>query len=82
MRNASFPLRSPQSVCSPAGSEGTPKGRRKPEPRNTVFCDWLGTTLYLQIPDVIQSLFVFLWSGSDHSSLIFCFIVYTMNHTH
>lgn len=27
MRNAaSFPLRSPQSVCSPAGSDGTPKG--------------------------------------------------------
>ncbi|XP_075123769.1 nipped-B-like protein isoform X2 [Leptodactylus fuscus] len=25
---ASFPLRSPQSVCSPAGSEGTPKGSR------------------------------------------------------
>ncbi|XP_066507181.1 nipped-B-like protein B isoform X2 [Hoplias malabaricus] len=31
MRNASFPLRSPQSVCSPAGSEGTPKvGSRPP----------------------------------------------------
>ncbi|XP_069819184.1 nipped-B-like protein isoform X2 [Dendropsophus ebraccatus] len=29
IRNAaSFPLRSPQSVCSPAGSEGTPKGSR------------------------------------------------------
>ncbi|KAG8512677.1 Nipped-B-like protein [Galemys pyrenaicus] len=29
MRNAaSFPLRSPQPVCSPAGSEGTPKGSR------------------------------------------------------
>ncbi|CAB1352907.1 unnamed protein product, partial [Coregonus sp. 'balchen'] len=28
MRNASFALRSPQSVCSPAGSEGTPKGSR------------------------------------------------------
>lgn len=27
MRNPSFPLRSPQSGCSPAGSEGTPKGR-------------------------------------------------------
>lgn len=27
MRNAaSFPLRSPQPVCSPAGSDGTPKG--------------------------------------------------------
>lgn len=25
MRNPSFPLRSPQSGCSPAGSEGTPK---------------------------------------------------------
>ncbi|KAM6985316.1 nipped-B-like protein B [Aplochiton taeniatus] len=30
MRNASFPLRSPQSACSPAGSEGTPKGSRPP----------------------------------------------------
>lgn len=31
MRNAaSFPLRSPQPVCSPAGSEGTPKGSRPP----------------------------------------------------
>ncbi|KAG5841475.1 hypothetical protein ANANG_G00199890 [Anguilla anguilla] len=30
MRNASFPLRSPQSVCSPAGSDGTPKGPRPP----------------------------------------------------
>ncbi|XP_062870661.1 nipped-B-like protein B isoform X2 [Trichomycterus rosablanca] len=30
MRNASFPLRSPQSVCSPSGSEGTPKGSRPP----------------------------------------------------
>ncbi|KAF7700983.1 nipped-B-like protein B isoform X1 [Silurus meridionalis] len=31
MRNASFSLRSPQSVCSPAGSEGTPKvGSRPP----------------------------------------------------
>ncbi|XP_076842591.1 nipped-B-like protein B isoform X3 [Brachyhypopomus gauderio] len=31
MRNASFPLRSPQSVCSPAGIEGTPKvGSRPP----------------------------------------------------
>lgn len=29
MRNAaSFPLRSPQPVCSPAGSDGTPKGSR------------------------------------------------------
>uniref|UniRef100_A0A8C7GV06 Nipped-B protein n=1 Tax=Oncorhynchus kisutch TaxID=8019 RepID=A0A8C7GV06_ONCKI len=28
MRNASFPLRSPQSVSSPVGSEGTPKGSR------------------------------------------------------
>ncbi|XP_068106831.1 nipped-B-like protein isoform X3 [Hyperolius riggenbachi] len=29
IRNAaSFPLRSPQSVCSPAGSDGTPKGMR------------------------------------------------------
>lgn len=29
MRNAaSFPLRSPQPVCSPAGSDGTPKGIR------------------------------------------------------
>uniref|UniRef100_A0A3P8Z7Q6 Nipped-B protein n=1 Tax=Esox lucius TaxID=8010 RepID=A0A3P8Z7Q6_ESOLU len=28
MKNASFPLRSPQSVCSPAGSEETPKGSR------------------------------------------------------
>ncbi|XP_029115450.1 nipped-B-like protein A isoform X4 [Scleropages formosus] len=26
LRNASFPLRSSQSVCSPAGSDGTPKG--------------------------------------------------------
>lgn len=25
MRNPSFPLRSPQSGCSPAGSDGTPK---------------------------------------------------------
>lgn len=25
IRNPSFPLRSPQSGCSPAGSEGTPK---------------------------------------------------------
>ncbi|XP_019785693.1 nipped-B-like protein isoform X4 [Sagmatias obliquidens] len=31
MRNAaSFPLRSPQPVCSPAGSDGTPKGSRPP----------------------------------------------------
>ncbi|XP_036266911.1 nipped-B-like protein isoform X4 [Pipistrellus kuhlii] len=31
LRNAaSFPLRSPQSVCSPAGSDGTPKGSRPP----------------------------------------------------
>ncbi|KAJ8401576.1 hypothetical protein AAFF_G00378930 [Aldrovandia affinis] len=30
MRNASFPLRSPQSVCSPAGSDGTPKGGSRP----------------------------------------------------
>ncbi|XP_069897142.1 nipped-B-like protein isoform X3 [Dipodomys merriami] len=31
MRNAaSFPLRSPQPVCSPAGSDGTPKGSRQP----------------------------------------------------
>ncbi|XP_066568279.1 nipped-B-like protein A isoform X2 [Amia ocellicauda] len=30
MRNVSFPLRSPQSVCSPAGSDGTPKGSRPP----------------------------------------------------
>uniref|UniRef100_A0A4W5LZC5 Nipped-B protein n=1 Tax=Hucho hucho TaxID=62062 RepID=A0A4W5LZC5_9TELE len=30
MRNASFPLRSPQSVCSPAGSEGTPKAGLRP----------------------------------------------------
>ncbi|KAJ7987132.1 hypothetical protein DPEC_G00335580 [Dallia pectoralis] len=28
MKNASFPLRSPQSVCSPAGSDETPKGSR------------------------------------------------------
>ncbi|XP_043344915.1 nipped-B-like protein isoform X3 [Cervus canadensis] len=27
---ASFPLRSPQPVCSPAGSDGTPKGSRPP----------------------------------------------------
>ncbi|KAM3850382.1 LOW QUALITY PROTEIN: nipped-B-like protein B [Diretmus argenteus] len=30
MRNASFPLRSPQSGCSPAGSEGTPKPGSRP----------------------------------------------------
>ncbi|XP_053770366.1 nipped-B-like protein isoform X3 [Desmodus rotundus] len=31
LRNAaSFPLRSPQPVCSPAGSDGTPKGSRPP----------------------------------------------------
>uniref|UniRef100_A0A7N9AQD0 Nipped-B protein n=1 Tax=Mastacembelus armatus TaxID=205130 RepID=A0A7N9AQD0_9TELE len=30
MRNPSFPLRSPQSVCSPAGSEGTPKPGSRP----------------------------------------------------
>ncbi|MGH0126190.1 UNVERIFIED_CONTAM: hypothetical protein FKN15_005586 [Acipenser sinensis] len=30
MRNASFTLRSPQSVCSPAGSEGTPKAGSRP----------------------------------------------------
>ncbi|XP_062068596.1 nipped-B-like protein isoform X7 [Lepus europaeus] len=31
IRNAtSFPLRSPQPVCSPAGSDGTPKGSRPP----------------------------------------------------
>ncbi|XP_056146171.1 nipped-B-like protein A isoform X2 [Lampris incognitus] len=30
MRNASFPLRSPQSGCSPAGSEGTPKSGSRP----------------------------------------------------
>ncbi|ELW53480.1 Nipped-B-like protein [Tupaia chinensis] len=30
MRNAAFPLRSPQPVCSPAGSDGTPKGSRPP----------------------------------------------------
>ncbi|KAM3850156.1 nipped-B-like protein B, partial [Diretmus argenteus] len=30
MRNASFPLRSPQSGCSPAGSEGTPKPDSRP----------------------------------------------------
>ncbi|XP_018609015.1 nipped-B-like protein isoform X2 [Scleropages formosus] len=30
MRNASFPLRSPQSVCSPAGSDGTPKTASRP----------------------------------------------------
>ncbi|MGH0176631.1 UNVERIFIED_CONTAM: hypothetical protein FKN15_073655 [Acipenser sinensis] len=30
MRNASFTLRSPQSVCSPAGSDGTPKGGSRP----------------------------------------------------
>ncbi|XP_069043025.1 nipped-B-like protein A isoform X1 [Lepisosteus oculatus] len=30
MRNASFPLRSPQSVCSPAGSDGTPKAGSRP----------------------------------------------------
>ncbi|XP_074525916.1 nipped-B-like protein A isoform X2 [Halichoeres trimaculatus] len=30
MRNPSFPLRSPQSGCSPAGSEGTPKPGSRP----------------------------------------------------
>uniref|UniRef100_A0A3P8RWV9 Nipped-B protein n=1 Tax=Amphiprion percula TaxID=161767 RepID=A0A3P8RWV9_AMPPE len=30
MRNPSFPLRSPQSGCSPAGSEGTPKSGSRP----------------------------------------------------
>nr|XP_043881668.1 nipped-B-like protein A isoform X5 [Solea senegalensis] len=30
MRNPSFPLRSPQSSCSPAGSEGTPKSGSRP----------------------------------------------------
>ncbi|XP_023692308.2 nipped-B-like protein A isoform X2 [Paramormyrops kingsleyae] len=30
IRNASFPLRSPQSVCSPAGSDGTPKAASRP----------------------------------------------------
>nr|XP_023664180.1 nipped-B-like protein [Paramormyrops kingsleyae] len=30
MRNPSFPLRSPQSVCSPAGSDGTPKAGSRP----------------------------------------------------
>ncbi|XP_016898437.1 nipped-B-like protein A isoform X3 [Cynoglossus semilaevis] len=30
MRNPSFPLRSPQSGCSPAGSEGTPKAGSRP----------------------------------------------------
>ncbi|XP_047447655.1 nipped-B-like protein A isoform X2 [Mugil cephalus] len=30
MRNPSFSLRSPQSVCSPAGSEGTPKPGSRP----------------------------------------------------
>ncbi|XP_076010232.1 nipped-B-like protein A isoform X2 [Genypterus blacodes] len=29
-RNASFPLRSPQSSCSPAGSDGTPKPGSRP----------------------------------------------------
>ncbi|XP_078287021.1 nipped-B-like protein isoform X4 [Rhinoraja longicauda] len=30
LRNASFPLRSPQAVCSPASSDGTPKASRPP----------------------------------------------------
>ncbi|XP_029115447.1 nipped-B-like protein A isoform X1 [Scleropages formosus] len=30
LRNASFPLRSSQSVCSPAGSDGTPKAGSRP----------------------------------------------------
>ncbi|KAM8865882.1 nipped-B-like protein A isoform 1-T1 [Synchiropus picturatus] len=30
MRNPSFPLRSPQSGCSPAGSDGTPKSGSRP----------------------------------------------------
>uniref|UniRef100_A0A6Q2XUS5 Nipped-B protein n=1 Tax=Esox lucius TaxID=8010 RepID=A0A6Q2XUS5_ESOLU len=30
LRNASFPLRSPQPGCSPAGSEGTPKAGSRP----------------------------------------------------
>ncbi|XP_069379772.1 nipped-B-like protein A isoform X4 [Paralichthys olivaceus] len=30
MRNTSFPLRSPQPGCSPAGSEGTPKSGSRP----------------------------------------------------
>ncbi|XP_059830018.1 nipped-B-like protein isoform X2 [Hypanus sabinus] len=30
LRNASFPLRSPQAVCSPANSDGTPKASRPP----------------------------------------------------
>ncbi|KAL0979828.1 hypothetical protein UPYG_G00190320 [Umbra pygmaea] len=30
MRNASFPLRSPQPGCSPAGSDGTPKAGSRP----------------------------------------------------
>lgn len=40
MRNPSFPLRSPQSGCSPAGSDGTPKReylRREKQPPSRKF---------------------------------------------
>lgn len=39
MRNPSFPLRSPQSGCSPAGSEGTPKRKdtKEGQRQNSAF---------------------------------------------
>lgn len=38
MRNPSFPLRSPQSGCSPASSEGTPKRKDTRSGKEALQC--------------------------------------------
>lgn len=63
MRNAaSFPLRSPQPVCSPAGSDGTPKGIIVAKISFRIFIFQVKKTGILKkIPDITLLGFILKW---------------------